>query len=134
MRHKLPSRSTFFGSAFSRTLFFTLMIVGFSTGCYTTRVTSSAPASPVPTTDVQWHFFYGLTGSNVMAVNCPNGLAAVETELPWWNIFATGATFGLVSATTSKYYCAEPRVAAQPVYAPQPTATPAPANTNYGGY
>ena len=75
-------------------------------GCFTTRVsTSAAPRGGLPTERTNFHFIYGLTSADVPAIECPNGIAQLDQQMPWWNIFLGGITFGLVGATTTKYTC-----------------------------
>ena len=75
-------------------------------GCYTTRVSTSAtPRAGASTERTNFHFIYGLTSVDVPAVECPNGIAQIEQQMPWWSIFLSGVTFGIVGATSTKYTC-----------------------------
>jgi hypothetical protein len=75
-------------------------------GCYTTRVsTSAAPRAAAQTERTNFHFLFGLTAADVPAIECPAGIATLEQQMPWWSAFLSGFTFGLVGATTTKYSC-----------------------------
>jgi len=76
-------------------------------GCYTTRITTSATprGGTMPTERTNWHFINGLTSADVVAIDCPNGIAQIEQQIPVWSMILLGFTGSIVGATTTKYSC-----------------------------
>lgn len=62
--------------------------------------------------------FYGLIPGKTK-VECPNGIARVDTGFPWYGIFAIYFTAGLVMPLKATYICNAP-----PEPAEQPAALP----------
>jgi hypothetical protein len=55
-----------------------------------------------------WHPLFGLVPVSVRAPDCPAGLARVEwPRFPWWNFAVVLPTLGLLSATDTRFTCAE---------------------------
>lgn len=68
--------------------------------------------------DTSFGFFYGLVPGKTK-VDCPYGIARVDTGIPWHAIFLIYLTGGLVVPLTSTYTCNTP-----PEPAEQPAALP----------
>jgi hypothetical protein len=80
-----------------------------SSGCYSVSVRAGTlPDGRRPESRLNWHFVYGLTGSDVSAPECRYGIAKTNTHLPWWSVaLLSPLTLGLVATSATEYECSE---------------------------
>lgn len=75
-------------------------------GCYRTVVRSGMQGDGKEHRGGGLTFLYGLTPVHAGAVECPYGLARVETYVAWYSFFLAPLTGGLVSGMETQYECA----------------------------
>ena len=113
-----------------RALVILSVMVG-SVGCYNAKIRAPVLAHGEKYSDLGASFLWGATNTTTDAIECPHGLAYVESYHPWWGVFLVGPlTLGIVTPIRKVYRCAAP---SQPggaqvvvVQSAGPTATAAP--------
>lgn len=89
-----------------------LLAVTFTSGCWKVRLKAPNVAPYAQRTQhTNFHFFWGLSGAQVLASECTEGMAMIKIRHPWWSLALLGPfTGGLVTATRVTYECAgDPR-------------------------
>ena len=80
--------------------------VALSSGCFSSTMRSGVRGNGDKESRLGFSLIYGLTGIDHAAPECDDGLAWVETHMPWWGGFVTGLTVGLVTPVATEYECA----------------------------
>lgn len=76
-------------------------------GCYRAIVRGGPKGAMEPESRTEFNLLWGLTDAEVDAPDCPNGLARVETYLPWYSGLVQLFTLGIVTPHKVQYVCAQ---------------------------